>query len=94
MFTFIANKSPVVRLRARKTFPKAPLLIGLMISKSSMLVRSLCDECKGVDDALLWEALSNRNLEFSLGLPSLVGLFGSVKSQARIYFSLHMWLGN
>lgn len=50
--TFIANKSPVVRFRARKTLPKAPLLIGLIISKSSMLVRSLCKGCRGVDIGL------------------------------------------
>lgn len=39
--TFIANKSPVALFLARKTRPKAPLLIGLIISKSSMDVRSL-----------------------------------------------------
>jgi hypothetical protein len=39
--TLIAKRSPVVRFLAKKTLPNAPLLIGLMISKSSMLVLSL-----------------------------------------------------
>lgn len=86
--TFIANKSPVVRFRARNTLPKAPLLIGLIISKSSMLVLSLCNGCRGVDIPLLWDALSNKSLELSLSLLSHFGFCVAANSQARIYFSL------
>lgn len=84
--TFIANKSPVALFRARNTRPNAPLLIGFIISKSSIDVRSLEHGSIGLARRL-------RTVSSSIELSSSTMAFGSTFSssicpQRSTYFSL------
>lgn len=87
IFTLIANKSPVALFLARKTLPKAPLLIGFIISKSSIDVRSLDNVFIGLARILRLESSS---VELSSSPVVLDGstLSSSMCPQSNIYFSL------
>lgn len=84
--TFIAKRSPVVLFLAKKTRPKAPRLIGLIISKSSMEVRSL-EECIGLVLKLRTTS-SSRAVSSSIKELSKSTFSSSTSSQSCRYFSL------
>lgn len=86
VLTFIANKSPVALFLARKTLPYAPLLIGLIISKSSIDVRSLVFVLIGLARKL-------RTVSSSTGLSSSAvwdewTFSSAIWAYSWIYFSL------
>lgn len=81
--TLMANRSPVVIFLAKKTRPNAPRLIGFIISKSSMDVRSLL---------MGWAGLA-RKLRTTSSSSSIIILVSSnfsrsIASQSWRYFSL------
>ena len=85
--TLIANKSPVALFLARKTLPNAPRLIGFIISKSSIDVRSLARGFSGLARKL-------RTVSSSAELSSSAVAFdestfsSSICPQSSMYFSL------
>lgn len=86
MLTFIAKRSPVVRFLAKKTRPKAPRLIGLIISKSSIVVRSL-EGCMGLVLKLRMTSSSN-GASSSITVLLISTFSSSTISQSCKYFSL------
>jgi len=91
--TFIAKKSPVTLFRVRKTRPNAPLLMGFIILKSAIVVRSL-------EQALIGLARRLRTVSSSTELSSSATLVdestfsSSICPQRAIYFSLQNEVAN
>lgn len=91
--TFIANKSPVALFRVRKTRPNAPLLMGFIISKSSIEVRSLEQVLIGLARRLR-TASSSTELSSSATLVDESTFSSSICPQRDIYFSLQNEVAN
>lgn len=86
--TLIANKSPVDLFWARKTRPNAPLLIGFIISKSSIEVLSLEKPLIGLARRLRIVS-SSTELSSSAMLFDDSALSSCICSQRVKYFSLY-----
>lgn len=84
--TFIANRSPVVLFFAKNTRPNAPRLIGFIISKSSIEVRSL-EECTGLL-LRLRKTSSSKGASSSITVLVISTLSSSTSSHSCKYFSL------
>lgn len=87
--TFMANKSPVALFLARNTLPNAPRLIGFIISKSSIDVRSLARGLSGLARKLRTVSSSTELSSSAMALDEST-FSSSISPQSSMYFSLDL----